>query len=189
MTIVIYLIGRSGSGKYTIARQFEKYGFKVADNHLVNNTIFALLDLDDRTPIPESAWYTIAQIRTHVLDFISHEHMHNYVLTNELLDDDGDHKLFNQVQEMAQKRGSLFVPVRLYLSKEENARRIQMPERALQFKSTQIDEDSYQKPLIQVSHPNLMDVDINQLTPDTVAQKIMEAVEKLLKTFSASSAQ
>ena len=179
MTVVLYLIGRSGSGKYTIAKQLEKYGFKIADNHLVNNPIFALLDLDSVTPIPDEAWNAIAQIRTHVFDFIAQEHKHNYVLTNELLDDEGDHKLFAQVQEMAERRGSLFVPVRLHLSKEENARRIQMPDRALRFKSTRIDERAYQKSLIQVSHPNLMDIDVNHLTAEAVAQKIMEIVESI----------
>lgn len=188
MTIILYLIGRSGSGKYTIAKQLEKYGFKVADNHLVNNPIFALLDLDDERPIPDSAWDAIARIRTYVFDFISQEREHNYVLTNELLEDEGDHKLFKQVQEMGKKRGSLFVPIRLHLSKEENARRIQMPERALRFKSTRIDETSYQKPLIQVSHPHLMDIDINQLTPEALAKEIMETVDKL-KTFPTSSMQ
>ena len=178
MTIILYLIGRSGSGKYTIAKQLEKQGFKVVDNHLINNPIFALLDLDNVTPIPESAWNTIAQIRTHVFEFIGQEPKHNYVLTNELLDDEGDHKLFKQVQEMAEHRGSLFIPVRLHLSKEENARRIQMPERALRLKSTQIDECAYQKPLIQVSHPNLMDIEIDDLTAEAVAQMIMETAEK-----------
>lgn len=181
MTIILYLIGRSGSGKYTIAKELAKYGFKIADNHLINNPIFALLDLDGVTPIPSSAWNAVAQIRTHVFNFIAQEQKHNYVLTNELFDDEGDHNLFNQVQEMAEQRGSLFVPIRLHLSKEENIRRIQVPERALRFKSTQIDEHAYQQSLILVNHPNLMDIDANHLTAESVAQKILERTEQLLK--------
>ena len=180
MTIVLYLIGRSGSGKYTIAKELEKHGFKIADNHLVNNPIFALLDLDSATPIPDAAWDTIAQIRNAVFDFIAKEHKHNYVLTNELLDDEDDHKLFVQVREMAERRGSLFVPIRLHLSREENARRIQVPERALRFKSTQIDNRAYQKLIIPVSHPNLMDIDVDHLTAEAVAQKIMETMHNFL---------
>lgn len=187
MTIVLYLIGRAGSGKYTIAQCLEKYSFKVADNHLVNNPIFALLDLDGVTPIPDAAWEAIAKIRTHVFDFIAQEPKHNYVLTNELLEDAGDHALFNQIQNMAERRQSLFVPVRLHLSKEENARRIQMPERALRFKSTQIDDRAYEKPLIQVSHPNLMDIDGDQLTAETVTQMIMERIEQLSSSSSVGS--
>lgn len=181
MTLIIYLIGRSGSGKYTIAKQIEKYGFKIVDNHLINNPIFSLLDLDSVTPIPDFAWEIVAQIRAIVFNFISKEHKHNYVLTNELLEDEGDHQCFKQVQEMAERRGSLFIPVRLHLSKEENQRRIQVPERALRFKSTQIDEHAYEKPLIQVRHPNLIDIDVTDLTAEVVAQNILEATQQLLK--------
>jgi hypothetical protein len=184
MTIILYLIGRSGSGKYTIAKELEKDGFKIADNHLINNPIFALLDLDSVTPIPDSAWHAIAGIRKIVFDFIANEYNHNYVLTNELLNDEGDRNLFVQVQEMAKQRGSLFVPIRLHLSREENARRIQVPKRALRFKSTRIDDSAYQKPLIQVSHPSMIDIDADHLTAEAVAQKIMEATKKLLKGFS-----
>ena len=183
MTLILNLIGRSGSGKYTIAKHLEKYGFKIVDNHLINNPIFSLLDLDSVTPIPDFAWETISRIRASIFDFMSKEYKHNYVLTNELLEDEGDHQCFKQVQEMAERRGSLFVPIRFHVSKEENARRIQMPERALRFKSTRIDDAACEKPLIQVSHPNLMDIDINDLTAETVAQKILEAIQQLLKTY------
>lgn len=181
MTIIIYLIGRSGSGKYTIAKHIEKYGFKVVDNHLINNPVFSLLDLDSVTPVPDSAWEAIGQIRTRVFDFMSKEYKNNYVLTNELLEDEGDHQCFKQVQEMAERRGSLFVPIRLHLSQEENARRIQMPERTLRFKSTRIDDAAYEKPLIQINHPNLIDIDVNHLTAEAAAQQIMEATQQFLK--------
>lgn len=181
MTLILYLIGRSGSGKYTIAKQFEKYGFKIVDNHLINNPIFSLLDLDSVTPIPDFAWGTIGQIRTSVLDFMSKEYKNNYVLTNELLEDEGDHQCFKQVQEMAERRGSLFVPIRLRISQKENARRIQMPERALRFKSTRIDDIAYEKPLIQINHPNLIDIDVNHLTAELVAQQIMGVTQQFLK--------
>ena len=77
MTLIIYLIGRSGSGKYTIAKYFEKYGFKIVDNHLINNPIFSLLDLDSVTPIPDFAWETISRIRASIFDFMSKEYKHN----------------------------------------------------------------------------------------------------------------
>jgi dephospho-CoA kinase len=187
MTIIIYLIGRSGSGKYTIAKQLEKHGFKIVDNHLINNPIFSLLDLSGGVPIPDLAREHTAQIRASVFGFISKEHTHNYVLTNELLQEEVHYKVFTQVQEMAEQRGSLFVPIRLHLSREENARRIQMPERALRHKTTQIDERAYQQSLISVNHPNMMDIDVNHLTAESVAQKIMESTEQLLKTPSVST--
>ena len=181
MTIVLYLIGRSGSGKYTIAKQLEKYGLKIVDNHLINNPIFSLFDLSGGVPIPDLAREYTAQIRASVFGFISREQKHNYVLTNELLQEEVHYKVFAQVQEMAERRGSLFVPIRLHLSKEENARRIQIPERALRFKTTQIDERGYQQSLIPVSHPNMIDIDVNYLTAEAVAQKIWEATQDKMK--------
>jgi hypothetical protein len=110
---------------------------------------------------------------------MGHEPKHNYVLTNELLDDEGDRRLFKQVQDMAKKRGSLFVPVRLHLSKEENARRIQMPERAARFKSTKINERAYEISMIQINHPNLLDLDINNLPADVAAKEILNTAESV----------
>lgn len=73
MTTVLYLIGRSGSGKYTIAKHIEKYGFKVVDNHLINNPIFSLLDLSEGKSIPDFSKKYTAQIRATVFDFIKQE--------------------------------------------------------------------------------------------------------------------
>lgn len=183
MTTIVYLIGRAGSGKYTIAKQLAAHGFKIVDNHLINNPIFSLLNLGKGSSIPNLAWEAIAQIRTVVLDFIGKESKNNYVLTNELLENEEDYKYFRQVEEMAAIRGSLLVPVRLHLSKAENKRRIQVPERALRFKSIQIDESAYEKPLIQLTHPNLMDIDIEHLSAEAVAQKIMKSIRELSKTL------
>ena len=84
--ITIYLIGFAGSGKYTIAKEIAKYGYKVVDNHLINNPIFSLLDLDEKTPIPENARLFTRKIRHVVLDFVSHDQKANYVFTNELVE-------------------------------------------------------------------------------------------------------
>lgn len=40
--ITLYLIGFAGTGKYTIAKELVKFGYKVIDNHLINNPIFSL---------------------------------------------------------------------------------------------------------------------------------------------------
>lgn len=38
--ITLYLIGFAGTGKYTIAKELAKVGYKLVDNHLINNSIF-----------------------------------------------------------------------------------------------------------------------------------------------------
>lgn len=54
-TKIIYLTGKPGVGKYTIAKYLSKYGFIVCDNQLINNSIFELLNYDELTSIPEFA--------------------------------------------------------------------------------------------------------------------------------------
>lgn len=186
-TIILYLIGRSGSGKYTIAKHIEKYGFKIVDNHLINNPIFSLLDLSDGKSIPAFAKKYTAGIRATVFDFISQEKQHNYVLTNELLEDKTHYFVFNQVQQMAERRNSLFIPIRLHISKEENIRRIQMPERVLRFKSNRIDEEAYSKPLIQVNHANVIDIRIDGLTAQDCSQKIHQLLQQILASTAVTN--
>lgn len=135
MTTIIYLIGKPGTGKYTIAKELSKSGYIICDNQLINNPIFALLEYDGFKEIPEFAWKYIRKIRDNIFEFISCEHSNNYVLTNVLGEIERDHKLFKQVENMALQRDSLFVPVKLLISKEENKIRVANPERALRYKS------------------------------------------------------
>ncbi len=106
---IIYLIGKPGTGKYTIAQELSKFGFIVCDNQLINNPIFTLLNYDGFSKIPESGWNSIGQIRTAVFDFIAIEKNNNYVLTNCLYENEGDRKCYSQVESMASKRSSLFI--------------------------------------------------------------------------------
>lgn len=41
--VTLYLIGFAGTGEYTIAKEIANHGYKVVDNHLINNPIFSLL--------------------------------------------------------------------------------------------------------------------------------------------------
>ena len=42
MTVILYLIGTSGTGKYTIATEIAKNNYRICDNQLINHSIFAL---------------------------------------------------------------------------------------------------------------------------------------------------
>lgn len=176
---IIYITGKPGMGKYTIAKALRQYGFIVCDNQLINNPIFELLNYDGFTAIPEFAWEAIARIRDIVFDFIEVEKQNSYVLTNNLYDDVGDLKLYEQVEKMSQKRGSVFVPIRLIINENEHLSRITEPSRCERWKS--IDpEDVYDKtPLLKILHPNLLELDVNILSPEEVAQKILIHVSKL----------
>ncbi len=172
MTNIIYLIGKSGSGKYTIAKELAKHGYIICDNQLINYPVFSLLNYDGFTPIPQFAWKVIAHIRDSIFTFLSQETINNYVLTNVLGDIEQDHKIFKQVEQVALNRNSLFVPVKLLISIEENIKRIQNKERLLRYKS--IDpEDVHKQNLINISHPKLLQIDVSNKSASEVANEIL----------------
>jgi hypothetical protein len=177
-TTVIYLIGRAGTGKYTIAKELAKTGYRIADNQLINNPIFELLGYDGFAKIPEFAWDAIGKIRNVILDFISIETCNNYVLTNELLEGDGDRNCYNQVKQAALKRDSLFVPIKLNISRQENARRIANHDRALRYKSLGMDENAI-CPLLNIEHPNLLELDVTNLSAMEAANHILCFIKRL----------
>ena len=78
-TNIIYLTGKPGVGKYTIAKELAaKYGFIVCDNQLINNPIFELLAYDGYAKIPDFGWEAIGNIRRCVLTFLAKEINNNY---------------------------------------------------------------------------------------------------------------
>lgn len=179
--VTIYLIGFSGTGKYTLAKELEKSHYKIVDNHLINNPIFSLLTIGKLTTIPEEAWEAISKIREAVLDYIALDREHNYVLTNELLEDESDHQIFNQVKMIAERRKSLFVPIKLEISDNEHEKRMTNPQRLERFKETRYPVERFKAGLISVDHPHLTTLDVTVLTPQQAAEKILETVVKFNK--------
>lgn len=176
-TTIIYLIGKPGVGKYTVAKTLAaNHGFIVCDNQLINNPIFELLAYDGYTKIPDFAWDTIARIRAEVLDFLSKNTQNSYVLTNCLADTEEDQQLYEQVQKMAGARGSLFIPVQLEISKEEHLKRLMRPERRERWKSIDPSDAEDNGLLISISHPNLFSLNVSNLSPEDAAEAIMNHV-------------
>lgn len=178
-TVIIYLIGKPGAGKYTISQEIAKAGYVVCDNHLVNNPILALLNYDGVMPVSDFAWSSIAKIRNVVFNFIAHDSHNNYVLTNVLYEDAGDRSLYRKVARIALRRKSIFVPVKLLLSEEENLKRIIRPNRLLRYKSVDPKDALCKRKLIQVSNPNLLELDVTKLSSAKAAKKILEHVSFL----------
>lgn len=178
-SLVIYLSGKPGTGKYTIAKALANFSFVVCDNQLINNPIFELLNYDGFAVIPEFAWNAISAVRDAVLGFIAEEQQNNYVLTNNLYEDEGDRKLYHQVEQMATSRGSIFIPVRLTISVEEHLRRVTQPERRKRWKSIDPQEVYDQTPLLKINHPNLLELDVSKTLPDQVAEQILSHIQTL----------
>jgi Cdc6-like AAA superfamily ATPase len=179
-TTIIYLTGKPGVGKYTIAKELaSKHGFIVCDNQLINNPIFELLQYDGYAKIPDFAWDTIARIRTEVFDFLAKSLKNSYVLTNCLADTEEDRQLYGQVNQMAETRGSLFIPVQLQISKEEHLKRLTQPERRVRWKSIDPADAEDHGPLISISHPNLLELNVSNLNPTDAADSIMNHIKIL----------
>lgn len=179
-TTIIYLTGKPGVGKYSIAKELAaKYGFIVCDNQLINNPIFELLQYDGYAKIPDFAWDTIARIRDEVLDFLVHHTKNSYVLTNCLADTQEDRELYGQVQQMAQTRWSLFIPVQIQISKEEHLKRLTQPKRRQRWKSIDPSDAEDNGPLISITYPNLFALNVSNLSPKDAAEAIMNHIKIL----------
>lgn len=84
-SVIIYLFGKPGVGKYTIAKALsKKYEFIVCDNQLINNPIFELVQYNGYGDISSVGWDAIAKIRQVIFDFLLKTPNKNYVLTNNL---------------------------------------------------------------------------------------------------------
>lgn len=183
---IIYLIGHYGVGKLTIARAIcAATGARLFDNHLVNNVVFSLLRTDGKTPLPERVWDLIEVIREQACLAIEElaPPEESYVLTNCLVESDPmDHAIYQRVRAMAEKRGSVFVPVLLRASDAAHAARIPSPERETNFKQTDAEtalRKRHTTELLLIDHPNRLDLDTTDLPPDEAARIIIAHAERL----------
>ncbi len=183
---IIYLIGHYAVGKLTIARAIEATaGARLFDNHLANNVIFSLLRTDGRTPLPERVWDLIDVVRDQALlaiEELASTHA-SFVLTNCLLEHDpGDRAAYEKVEQLAIRRGSVFLPVLLKASDAAHAARISSPERGERLKMT--DAASAEKmrqttQLLRINHPNRLDIETTNLSPAEAAEMIIAHALKL----------
>lgn len=111
--VIVYLVGFSGAGKLTVARELAvPLRARVVDNHWINNPIFGLLDNDRVTPFPTAAvWDQVDKVRQAVLDTIAtlSARETNFILTHAGYDDDPeDWKIYGAIARAADHRGALF---------------------------------------------------------------------------------
>ncbi len=179
-TIILYLTGKPGVGKYTIAKELaSKHGFIVCDNQLINNPIFELLQYDGYAKIPDFGWEAIGNIRRCILTFLAKEKNNSYVLTNNLYEDSGDKVCYAEVGYMAETRGSLFVPVRLLINQDEHLQRIVNPNRRDRWKSIDPQDVYDETPLLSISHPNLLELNVSNLSVFEAVDRIMSHISEL----------
>ncbi|AWN81578.1 hypothetical protein [Candidatus Cardinium hertigii] len=176
---IIYLIGKPGIGKYTISQELSKFGYVICDNHLINNPILSLLPYDGLSSVPESIWSTIAHIRHVVYNFIEQEAYNSYVLTNVLYEVETDQLIYQAVEQMAEKRKSLYIPVKLSISEKEHVKRIVNPSRKIRYKSINPEDVYIKYKLIEISHPNLLELDVTTRSAKESAETIVRHISCL----------
>jgi len=183
---IIVLIGFAGTGKYTIGRELcRRTGAKLVDNHLINNSLFTVVNADGLTPLPGAIWSKVRAIRQVVYETIrelSPPEM-SFVFTMQLFEDDPqDHAGFAELVELAQSRRSLLVPVRLVCELEELCRRIVTPGRAAMLK--QISSEAARRravdhSLLNPTHPNLITLDVTHKSAAESAAAILEEIRSI----------
>lgn len=185
---IVYLIGHYGVGKLTIARALcARSGARLFDNHLANNVIFSLIREDGVTPLPQGTWDLIMTIRRQALTAMSDlaRPEASFVLTNCLLEGDPlDRRAYDEVVAVAERRGARFVPVLLSASDAAHAARIPAADRAERLKMTDVAGAAAvrrDRPLLDIVHPNRLDLDTTSLVPADAAGRIVDHVERLKK--------
>ena len=183
---IIVLTGFAGTGKYTIGRELcVLTGAKLIDNHLINNPIFKVVNQDGITPLPAAIWAKVKAVRTIVYESIrelSPPEL-SFVFTIELFEGSaGDHQAFNDLEELAASRGSLFVPVRLLCDVEELCRRVVDPSRIQMLKLINPEAakiKSAEETVLDSDHPNVLTIDVTEKTPSEAAEIILRHVEEI----------
>lgn len=178
---IIYLIGFPGTGKYTVAKEICKQAdVKLVDNHLINNPVFAFVERDGVTPLPDEVWKLAHKIRETVLETITTlSPLHyNFVFTNVLVDNDWvDQAIYDLIKQTAAERKAKFVPIRLECEVEENLKRIASPERKAhmkQMKPESAREIRAEKSIISIEHANILDLDITEISAEKAAGIILK---------------
>jgi hypothetical protein len=182
--VMVYLVGFSGTGKLTVARELAlPLEARVVDNHWINNPIFGLIDNDRVTSFPTGVWDQVAKVRQAVLDTVAtlSAPRANFILTHAGCDDDADDwEIYNAIVRTAERRRAVFIPVRLLCEEAELVRRVVSPERAQRLKSMDPEAASREarvRNVLKVNHTNQLTLDISAISPQESARLILEHIQ------------
>jgi deoxyadenosine/deoxycytidine kinase len=178
---IIYLIGFAGTGKFTIAQEIARLtNSKVVDNHLINNPILSVIDAAPDTHLSPVVWQKIREIRQIVLDTIETLAAPDasFIFTNELIEGElEDEKIFSKIAELANRRQSTFLPVRLECAEEELCRRILFENRKERLKDTNPKKAQEKYKNFTVFKPTTatsLTVDVTHLSAEQTARIILD---------------
>lgn len=185
---IVSLIGFPGAGKLTIANQVAARAaepFVVVDNHHVNNVVFKVIDTNGIKPLPTRVWSFVSQVRDGVLGAIEElgPPDWSYVFTNVIVaDDDKDREVLDGLADLARKRRSAFVPVRLHCEIDELSRRIVSQDRRERLKWLDpegVRQLATARRLIDVAFPHALDLDVTTIPAAKAAEAVLGHIESI----------
>ncbi len=181
MSFIVHLNGLPGTGKKTIAIELAKlFNAKVLDNHTLLNPAAALYEWGSKE------FYDTAQtIRDAVLPDVEKTVRNDVpvILTNALHSEVMPHlKIFEDFRNAARNAHAPFFPVLLTCDREENARRIQFPERiALQKPTDPRVLDNTDEDFTLIRPPFSDSLDVTNLSPAEAALAIANMIQERLR--------
>ena len=188
---MVLLIGFAGTGKYTIGRELcERTGAKLIDNHLINNPIFRVVDVDGVTPLPARVWDRVKEVRATVYKAIRELSPPGvgFVFTMELRESNPeDHNAFRDVERLAAARQCRFIPIRMICGVEELCRRVADPARVAMLKGTSPElarKKFAEDEVLNVPHPNLRTLDVTKRTASGSVDAILDEISSIKLDFS-----
>lgn len=181
---VFYLMGPPGVGKYTVGTILAaRTGAKLIDNHYAINPIFALIEQDGRTPLPDPLWQQVGKVRSAVLETIAtfSPRDWSFIFTHAASDHPSDARTRREILSAAERRGAQVIVARLHCAPDELARRVLSPERRSRMKEMDAEAARMNAvaPVFDPGHPNVVDIDTTTKAPDQVADVILEAAQRL----------
>jgi hypothetical protein len=178
------LIGFAGTGKLTVARQLRDRltergeQVRLVDNHYINNPIFQLIEVDGVTPLPAATWDRVGEVRDAVLRTIEElsPRKWSFIFTNDLIDRPEEKAYVHRLAQLADRRKSIFVPVRLLCEVDELCRRIVSPERKALMKG--VDPEWIRR---RVGTEEVLDPGLEAtITVDITSTPAREAADRIL---------
>ena len=189
------MLGYPGMGKRTVGVELaDRLDGVLVDSQLLFYPVVALWRWDGKSWMPSQIWDRVALIRDVVLQTIEDlaPTTNNYIFTNVLKDEPDGVASFEQLQSLAQRRGSLFLPVMLTCDIDVQVSRIDNADRIALRKGS--DPEGYRRHrentvLFQPPKDETFTIDTTKTRPEENAEKIYaELIKRGFRPVAASKA-
>ena len=141
--VIVLVLGYPGTGKFTVAKELVtalstgEGSVKLIDNHVAANVLFDLIaEADGRSVLPPEVVDNVREINliiARTIDELSPRDW-SFVLTHHLRDNERNHSYVDHLQAIAERRGSIFLPVILTCEPRVLVQRVTQPERRVRNK-------------------------------------------------------